>query len=487
MSDAKKLIKSSQEQAVASWINYLNQVRLDQLMETLQKEESNLNQAMSTIGETLKIISRDIVNNGNGRGGQCGMHGFIAEVAECGIGNAREQIAGRVPIYEWINDNGPEDLRRGTTLIQQKFVNSGGHLSIQAIRMHLNNYPDFLDNGGVYQIPEDHYERIKWLLSVSEKEANKMPTSTGDFSLKQWKEVHDFFDNGDISIDKVEPSKLRYDEVQKDTYEQTFSKEKDGLKKQNWERKEQAYSKSKPTFEEGVKTTVAAAAIEGVMTLCMAIIEKKKDGRKLNEFSEEDWKDIADSTGKGTLKGGVRGASIYTLTNFTATPATVASAIVTASFGIAEQAHQLKQGRVDEQRFIENSEMLCLDASVSALSSFAGQVLIPIPVLGAVLGNTVGIMMYQIAKDSLATREQKIFEEYLNSVYQANLELQEQYQKFVSEICKDTQIFMELLDRAFAPDICLAFEGSVDLAKSCGVPVDEILDSKEKITSYFMD
>lgn len=57
--------------------------------------------------------------------------------------------------------------------------------------------------------------------------ANKMPTSTGEFSLKQWKEVHDFFESGDIPLDKIEPSKLRYDEVQKDSYEQTFSKEKE--------------------------------------------------------------------------------------------------------------------------------------------------------------------------------------------------------------------------------------------------------------------
>ena len=63
MTEAKKTIKSGQEQAVASWINYLNQVRLDRLMETLQKEKSNLNEAMSTISETLKTMSRDIVNN----------------------------------------------------------------------------------------------------------------------------------------------------------------------------------------------------------------------------------------------------------------------------------------------------------------------------------------------------------------------------------------------------------------------------------------
>lgn len=487
MIEAKKMIKSGQEQAVASWINYLNQVRLDRLMEALQKEELNLNEAMSTISETLKTISRDIVNNGKGRGGQYGMHGFIAEVAECGIGNAREQIEGKAPIYEWINDNGPEDLRRGATLIQQKFVNSGGHLSLQAIRMHLKDYPDFLDNGGVYQIPEDHYEKIKWLLSISEKEANKMSTSTGDFSLKQWREVHDFFGSGDIPLDKVEPSKLKYSEVQKETYEQTFSKEKDSIRKRNQERKEQAYNKSKPTLSEGAKATAVAAAIEGAMALCMGIAEKRKSGKKFNAFDEDDWKEIAATTGKGTLKGGIRGASIYTLTNFTATPAAVASAMVTATFGIAEQAYQLKQGNVDEQRFIENSEMLCLDASVSALSSFAGQVLIPVPVLGAVIGNTVGTMMYQIAKDNLSAREQKIFEEYAEAVHQLDVSLQDRYQKFVDEIGKDTKLFMELLDRAFVPDIHIAFEGSIDLAKACGVPVDEVLDSKEKITSYFMD
>ena len=56
MIEAKKMIKNGQEQAVASWINYLNQVRLDRLMEALQKEELNLNEAMSTIGETLKTL-----------------------------------------------------------------------------------------------------------------------------------------------------------------------------------------------------------------------------------------------------------------------------------------------------------------------------------------------------------------------------------------------------------------------------------------------
>ena len=69
-----------------------------------------------------------------------------------------------------------------------------------------------------------------------------------------------------------------------------------------------------------------------------------------------------------------------------------------------------RNGSINEVQFIENSEMLCLDASVSALSSFAGQVLIPIPVIGAVIGNAVGTMIYQIGKNSLSARENKLIE-----------------------------------------------------------------------------
>lgn len=485
--DAKKIAKTGQEQAVASWINYLNQVRLDRLMEALSKEQENLETAMGTIKETMETISEDIVNNGLGRGGERGMHGFIAEVAECGIGNARSQIEGKVPVYEWINDNGPEDLRRGAILIQQKFVNANNHLSLQAVREHLSHYPDFLEKGGVYQIPEDHYEKIKWLLSISEEEANKMPTSTGAFSLKQWKEVNEFFKSGEVPLEKLEPSALKYKDVQKNTYEQTLENEKQNLQDRNQERKDQAYQASKPSLKEGAKATVISAFVEGGMTFCMDVIQKRREGKKFKDFDEDDWKEISGDTGKGFLKGGVRGSSIYLLTNYTATPAAVASALVTASFGVAEQAHQFRNGELSETDFLVNSEILCLDAAVSALSSFAGQVIIPVPVVGAVIGNAVGTVMYQIAKDSLSKKEQQLIEEYLKSISDLDRTLKVQYEEFLKELSKEIVVYMEILDRAFAPDIRMAFYGSVDLAKHMGVPSEDILDSKEKIVSYFIE
>ena len=82
MMDKTKTIKSGQEQAVASWINYLNQERLNQLNKALNKEQLNLNEAMATINETLNKISVDIVNNGKGRGGASGDLLFQPERSE---------------------------------------------------------------------------------------------------------------------------------------------------------------------------------------------------------------------------------------------------------------------------------------------------------------------------------------------------------------------------------------------------------------------
>ena len=46
---------------------------------------------------------------------------------------------------------------------------------------------------------------------------------------------------------------------------------------------------------------------------------------------------------------------------------------------------------------------------------------------------------------------------------------------------------LELLTSAFNPDITEALEGSVALAEYIGVPSEEILDSYDKIVSYFID
>ena len=47
--DDTQILKSTQEQAVASWINQLNQIRLDDLVEKLTAQDCNLEIALDVL------------------------------------------------------------------------------------------------------------------------------------------------------------------------------------------------------------------------------------------------------------------------------------------------------------------------------------------------------------------------------------------------------------------------------------------------------
>ncbi|MFT4086214.1 MAG: hypothetical protein QM658_03515 [Gordonia sp. (in: high G+C Gram-positive bacteria)] len=480
------LLRSNQEQAVAAWINHLNQVRIDGLWAALRGQDENLREAFASIDGALRTIDLEVV--ATNRGGIKGMHGFIAEVGEVGISNARRQILGDRPIAEWVNDNGPADLVRGDVEIQQKFVMAGGRFGLNAVSDHLQKYPEFIQNGGKYQIPRDHYETVTELYAMSSDRAHKLLSGSNDGpSLRDWRRVQEFFNNGPIGIDSLEPSTLDYSDAQRGAISTTMAGEKEALRATDERRRTEAYRKSRPSAKEGAKATFVAAAVEGGTAFVLAVTKKCKDGKSLRSFTKDDWTEIAGETGMGTARGGIRGLSIYALTNFTATSAAVASAHVTAVFGIAEQANRLRTGEICETEFIENSQLIALETAVSALSSLVGQVLIPVPVLGAVIGNATGMVMYRAVSSGLSEREAALIERHLNEQRALDDRLDAEYREVVAMLEVSLSGYLELLDRAFSPDVEVALLGSVDLALELGVAPEEILDSEEKVSAFFLD
>lgn len=240
-------------------------------------------------------------------------------------------------------------------------------------------------------------------------------------------------------------------------------------------------------MKEGAKATFAAAAIEGGTAFVLAVGKKRRQGTKLKDFTIRDWADIAGDTGFGAVKGGTRGVSTYVLTNFTATSAAVASAIVTAAFGIAEQANMLRRGEIDELEFIENAELVALEAAVSALSSFIGQALIPVPILGAVIGNSVGTVMYRTAASSLSKREMELVARYLEEQRILDEHFAGEYRELIDTLDASMADYLEVLGRAFSPDVEAALVGSVALALALGVAAEDVLDSEDKILTYFLE
>jgi hypothetical protein len=484
MNDIPKFVRNNQEQAVASWVNYLNQLRIDDLLSSFRQQDENLLNALTIIDEAIRKIDLEVVTAN--RGGQDGMHGFIAEIAEVGISNARQQILGHEPVHQWVNNNGPVDLLRSGVEIQQKFVAAG--FSLGALTEHLQRYPDYVQNGGKYQIPADHFDVIKKLNSMTPEEAGKLLSRSGDGpSFKDWQRIKVFFQEGSIGFGALEPSTLKYQEVQRGVYESTMAAEESSLLSTDQSLRANAYQESLPNLQEGATATIAAAVIEGGTAFVLAVVTKIREGKRLREFSQQDWLDIAGETGFSFVKGGVRGLSIYALTNFTATSAAVASSVLTAAFGIAEQANKLRCGEIDQLEFIENSELVALEAAVSALSSFVGQALIPVPVLGAVIGNTVGTIMYKAVASSLSKQEAELIERFLGEQLILDEHLAAEYQELIEKLDQGISDYLGLLERAFSPDVQGALIGSVELARGLGVSEDEILNSEDKVIAYFLD
>ena len=481
---AEKVLKSSQEQAIAAWIGLINQMRIDDLIENLDRQDQNFGSAMESMNWALGKIADLVVAN---RVGSQGVHAFIAEVAECGLENAQSLLRGDKPVMKWVNDNGPADLLRNGVEIQVKFVNAGGKFSLDAVAAHLVKYPDFLDKDSIYQIPKDHLDAVRSLYEMPKEEAAKLVSSNDGPSYSTWKSVHEFFDPSGFSIEDLEASKFEYSEVQKNAIADKMAEEKSKLAEESEQIKKSIYEEHKPTLQEGAKAAAAGAAFEAGTAFALSMKRHLGNGKRIGDLTRDDWEEIAKDSGVGFVKGGVRGGAVYGLNNYTATPSSVASALVTAFFGVADCAYRFRKGELTETEFIENSEIACLDASVSAFSSFVGQAIIPVPVLGALVGNAVGTTVYELGKDLYNKREAELLAHYAQELEALDAELDGEYAACVNSLRENMSAYISLLGKAFSPNVAMAFSGSVELAASLNVPDGEILHTCEEVDDFFLN
>lgn len=486
------VVKSTQEQAVAAWMFHLRQLRISTMIEKLFLQDTNLESALNELNKAKVQIAEEII--GRNRGGTKGMHGFIAEVLEVGIGNARELIGGDAASHTWINNNKAADIIRDGVELQQKFVQNGEHWGLEAIKKHLSDYPDFVKNGGKYQIPKDFYEILETLYNMPEEQAAKLVTSDSNnpYTYKKWKWVQNFFahikeQDPEMGMDKIEPSLIDYNDAKANNANKTISKEKGKIRDTDSSIRDQIYEKGQPTLQEGVTATAAGALMEGGMNFCLGIAKKRKEGKHLIEFTAEDWRELGLETGMGTAKGAIRGASVYVLSNFTLTQENIATAFITAVFGIAAQANALRKGKVSSEEFLINSETLCLDVTISAIVSLLGTLAMPkTVVLGAIIGNTAGMFMYEIVKSLDLEREKKVISNHQAQINELQKKLDDQYRDFITLLEEKMKKFNSLVELAFSQEQNKAFSASIELAYFSGVADNKILKTKSEIDAFFL-
>lgn len=428
--------------AIAS---YANQVRSDKLAVNLKLQEENLAKALEAL-EQSKAFLRDPSHI---LGSLKTKHGEIAEHLHVDFSNADRLIVGKNPEYtfENVHRTGPIDYLHNGAMIQSKFCQKD--YSMNAILEHLEKYPWFIKEGGSYNIPFDHYNKIKEILSMSPEEVARLSSSDGGKVAKSVIEkVKQLETQYGVNFDDVvTPSQLNYDEVQLNTAETTIENKAAEIAEKNEQQNDMYKDQAKPTFREGAKVAAIAAAVDGVLSFGTSFISVMKY-KDVKDFTADDWKNILKDTAIGTARGGITGAGVYALTNLTNMSAPWAAAIISSVLGLITETIRLVKGDISIDDYLYNLSGLVVNGVVSAGGAVLGQMLIPVPVLGAVIGSLVATQILNLIKKYLCGGT---YYTLLNKMLR-ELELSSAYNDLADAIAKSDIAFQYLIDTSVSEE-----------------------------------
>lgn len=82
-------------------------------------------------------------------------------------------------------------------------------------------------------------------------------------------------------------------------------------------------------------------------------------------------------------------------------------------------------------------------------------------------------------------KEKLLIADYFKEIQEYNYFLDNEFELYNHQLQREIKNYYKLLGKAFSPDYNIAFQGSIELAVSCGVDEVEILKNEEEIDNYF--
>jgi hypothetical protein len=126
------------------------------------------------------------------------------------------------------------------------------------------------------------------------------------------------------------------------------------------------------------------------------------------------------------------------------------SALLMATFGVASLVPDYVEHKITKEEFIIGAEMACLDAAITLLGSVVGQMVIPVPALGGILGALAASIAWSIVKElwgdeleELLTAINESIEKMLNAVKEFFEEIWEKIIAFFKDIAEHVNLLLD--------------------------------------------
>ena len=232
--------------------------------------------------------------------------------------------------------------------------------------------------------------------------------------------------------------------------------------------------------------------IKAVTILTFSILRKIASGKNPSELDKDDWKDVAANVSECAVLADDQQYSVFIFNLYeryirhsvmqieAIIPAEIAEAINGLADELHNKANALGAGYISEVTYIEDCLWISLEAMIKLLACTAGDQQI------VDFAQALASYAFEYGRMMLYSRELEIVNQFVESQYQLDAELEQKYAAYLEDLHKESQQFYALIDNAFVPNFRDAFLHSVLLAKAAGVKEEEILSSAEDIDSFFL-
>ncbi|WP_443479046.1 hypothetical protein ACLIMP_25930 (plasmid) [Novosphingobium aerophilum] len=467
-----------QDQAAGVVVQAINEARVHDEVIKLAAQDAAFKTAVEQIDKVRDFLSRpqNILGNGLTK------HGEIAEQMEVGIRNARQVLAQETMTasFDGVPRTGPADYLINSIEVQSKFIN-GTSANLRHVLDHLNKYPNFTVDGSYYIIPKDTYEAIQFLLNGGHIEGLKASTEeTIKALVKQIEEQ-----TGKPFSEAVQSSVVDYPDVQVVKAPTTLDNEQQDLSTRNEEQKGRIIADHKPSLHGAVQAALVGGAVGGTLCLATGLYTKYKAGKNVfkGDFTATDWQEVGLDTVISAAGGAVAGGAIYLMTNYAAMAAPFASAVVSAAKGMASLADNYRKGDITFDEFVDLGLIVCAESAIVGVSTAVGQAMIPIPILGAVIGTMAGKLVADFATD----QNNKVAQRLRDDMEAFKAKLDGKLKEVLVAISVEFDHLSKLTDAAF--DFRLntnLIDRSVELAAAYGVKADIIIVNEAALDKFVL-